>query len=97
VLHDEAGVVVVFDGPGRRKAAEQCYSHPMTSTFLDCCPNTGQTVQGWSANEDAYQLFACLACTRVHLVNLKTGKVLGEEEEAAPSFPGHLYRVEFPA
>jgi hypothetical protein len=45
-------------------------------------------VQGWSAEEvsdqdhdNAYQSVECLACTRVHLVNLKTGKVLGEQEE----------------
>ncbi len=58
----------------------------MARTFLYRCPNTGQTVQGWSADEvtkqdDTYQLFACIACTRVHLVNLKTGKVLGEDED----------------
>ena len=43
-------------------------------------------VQGWSADEvtdddDTYQSFPCIACTRVHMVNLKTGKVLGEQEE----------------
>ena len=60
----------------------------MARTFLYRCPNTAQTVQGWSADEvtddkgdDTYQSFACAACTRVHLVNLKTGKVLGEEED----------------
>jgi len=31
--------------------------------------------------DDTYQSFACVACTRVHLVNLKTGKVLGQEED----------------
>ena len=58
----------------------------MPRTFLYRCPNTGQNVQGWSADEvtgdgDTYQSFPCIACTRVHLVNLKTGKVLGEQEE----------------
>ena len=47
--------------------------------------NTGQNVQGWSAvevtdDDETYQSFQCIACTRVHLVNLKTGKVLGDEE-----------------
>ncbi len=47
--------------------------------------NTGQNVQGWSAvevtdDDETYQSFQCMACTRVHLVNLKTGKVLGDEE-----------------
>jgi len=32
-------------------------------------------------DDDTYQSFACVACARVHLVNLKTGKVLGEEED----------------
>jgi hypothetical protein len=56
-------------------------------TFLYRCPNTGQNVQRWSADEvttdddNGYQSFQCLACTRVHLVNLKTGKVLGEEDD----------------
>jgi hypothetical protein len=31
--------------------------------------------------DDTYQSLACVACTRVHLVNLKTGKVLGEEKD----------------
>ena len=48
-------------------------------------PNVGQTVQGWSADgvtdDDAYESVPCLPCTQVHLVNLKTGKVLGEEED----------------
>jgi hypothetical protein len=43
-------------------------------------------LQGWSADEvadddDTYQSFQCTACTRVHLVNLKTGKLLGGEED----------------
>ena len=65
-----------------------CYRHRMARTFLYRCPTTGQTVQGRSADEatdddgdDTHQSFACAACTRAHLVNLKTGKVLGEEED----------------
>jgi len=58
----------------------------MPRTFLYRCPNTGQNVQGWSADEvtdddDAYQSVPCIACTRLHLVNLKTGKVLGDEDD----------------
>jgi hypothetical protein len=54
--------------------------------FLFRCPITGQTVQGWSADDvtdddESYQSFECTACTRTHLVNLKTGKVLGEDED----------------
>jgi hypothetical protein len=60
----------------------------MALTFLYRCPNTGQAVQGWSAEEvsdqddaDAYQSVDCLVCTRVHLINLKTGKTPGEQGE----------------
>jgi hypothetical protein len=58
----------------------------MSRTFLYRCPNTGQNVQGWSADEvtddeETHQSFECIACTRVHLVNLKSGKVLGGEED----------------
>ena len=47
----------------------------MSRTFLYRCPNTSQNVQGWSADEvtdddDTYQSFECIACTRVHLVNV---------------------------
>ena len=48
------------------------------------CPNTGFRVQGYTADEniphdrDAYEPLTCLACKLVHLVNPKTGKVLGE-------------------
>jgi len=51
--------------------------------FLYRCPNTGQHVQGWSAEEvpanDAsiYETVTCIACQQVHLVNPATGNVLG--------------------
>ena len=32
-------------------------------------------------DDDTYQSFPCIACTRVHLVNLKIGKVLGEDTD----------------
>jgi hypothetical protein len=60
----------------------------MARTFLYQCPTTGRTVQGWSAeevgvqeDEDTYQSIDCLACTLVHLINLKTGRVLVVREE----------------
>jgi hypothetical protein len=43
-------------------------------------------VQGWvaddpSANEgEVYETVTCLACTRFHLINRSTGKVLGDDE-----------------
>ncbi len=56
------------------------------AAFLYRCPSTGQRVQGWvaddpSENEDAYQSLTCLACTQTHMVNPKTGKVLGMDDE----------------
>jgi hypothetical protein len=52
--------------------------------FLYRCPNTGQTVQSFTAEEvagDAYRSMTCLACRRLHFVNPATGKVLGADEE----------------
>jgi hypothetical protein len=52
--------------------------------FLYRCPNTGLNVQGWFADDasgdddEAYETVTCLACTRTHLINRSTGKVLGE-------------------
>ena len=54
--------------------------------FLYRCPNTGYRVQGFVAEDvsedpERYEAVTCLACQRVHLVNLATGKVLGAEDE----------------
>jgi hypothetical protein len=54
--------------------------------FLYRCPNTGQLVQGWSAEElapaqDSYESVTCLACAQLHFVNRNTGKVLGDNEK----------------
>jgi hypothetical protein len=59
-------------------------------TFLYRCPNTGLRVQGWIANdrterdEDNFEAVTCPACGRVHLVNPKTGKVLGANWRSRP-------------
>jgi hypothetical protein len=55
--------------------------------FLYCCPNTGLNVQGWVADDpsegeaEIYEAVICTVCTRVHLVNPKTGKVLGVDDK----------------
>jgi hypothetical protein len=55
--------------------------------FLYRCPNTGHQVQGWIADDptdrgdDAYDAMTCAACGRLHLVNPKTGRILGTDEE----------------
>jgi hypothetical protein len=60
------------------------------AVFLYRCPNTGQQVQGWIADDpteddpdddaDTYRSLACLACASVHLINPRTGKVFGSED-----------------
>ena len=53
--------------------------------FLFRCPNTEFNVQGFVAddpdNDEAFEPVTCTACTRIHLVNPKTGKVLGTDDE----------------
>ena len=51
------------------------------------CPNTGLNVQGWlaeiveSEDADRYEVVTCLACGQGHVVNPKTGKTLGVDDE----------------
>jgi hypothetical protein len=60
------------------------------ATFLYHCPNSGFRVQGYTADEtiphdrgdDDYESVTCLACKQVHLVNPKTGEVLGNPLQA---------------
>ena len=54
--------------------------------FLYRCPNTGDNVQAWAADDPAdeslmYIQVTCLACALTYLVNPKTGKVLGSHDE----------------
>ncbi len=57
------------------------------ATTVFRCPNTGYRVQGWfaddvsEADEDTYRSVTCLACQAMHLVNPKTGKVMGSPKE----------------
>lgn len=70
-------------------------------TFLYRCPNTGLRVQGWISDDpteqddDSFETVTCPACGCIHLVNPKTGKVLGglaEQTAAKPGVPGQNYR-----
>jgi hypothetical protein len=50
------------------------------------CPNTGHRVQALFADDatedrDTYESVTCMACRQLHLVNRKTGKTLGADEE----------------
>jgi hypothetical protein len=55
--------------------------------FLYRCPNTGLKVQGWVADDPerpsdaSYEPVTCVACTRVHMVNPNTGRVLGSDDD----------------
>ena len=54
--------------------------------FLYRCPNTGDNVQAWAEDDPAdesltYIQVTCLACAQSHLVNQKTGKVLGSDDD----------------
>ena len=53
-------------------------------TFIYQCPITGYKVQGFVADDPAndkdedFRPVTCIVCTRVHLVNPKTGRVIGD-------------------
>ncbi len=60
------------------------------ATFIYRCPSTGYKVQGFIADspakdgsqakdsEGTFRSLTCLVCTRIHLVNPTTGKVIGD-------------------
>jgi hypothetical protein len=58
------------------------------AAFIYRCPTTGLKVQGWLADESSsendstsYEAVICTACTRVHFINRKTGRSVGDDEE----------------
>ena len=59
--------------------------------FLFTCPSTNLNVQHWRDDDDEdvsdneYEAVTCKACARLHLISRRTGKVLGQEDQAAPS------------
>ena len=54
------------------------------AAFIYRCPVTGYNVQAFIADdpirrsEDTFQSVTCTVCGQVHLVNPKTGKVVGD-------------------
>jgi hypothetical protein len=54
-------------------------------TFIFRCPRTGFDVQGWSDGvfeaSLAYETVNCTICQMVHLVDPKTGYVLGSDND----------------
>lgn len=61
----------------------------MLRPFLYRCPISGQTVQGAVAGDapdkEQYEAVECAACRRFHLVNLKTLKLLYDENKGLQS------------
>jgi hypothetical protein len=60
----------------------------MMGHFLFRCPATGFNVQHRldgdpDVSENEYEAIACPACTRIHLVNRKTGKLLGRDDDSS--------------
>jgi hypothetical protein len=55
------------------------------ATFIYRCPNTALRVQGFAADDttedDFFFPMTCTACSRVHLVQPTTGKVLGADDD----------------
>jgi hypothetical protein len=57
------------------------------ASFLYRCPAMGLNVQGWVADDptersdERFEPVTCIACTRIHLVNPETGKVLGADDD----------------
>jgi hypothetical protein len=54
--------------------------------FVFTCPIIKLKVQHWLDEDDdvpenEFQGLACPACTRLHFVNRKTGKLLGDEND----------------
>ena len=54
------------------------------AAFIYRCPVSGYNVQAFVADdptndgEDAFRSVTCTVCGRVHLVNPKTGRVIGD-------------------
>ena len=59
-----------------------------TSAFVYRCPNTGLRIQAIAAAEEitddehTFEPVTCVMCQQVHVVNLFTGKLLGEQQGA---------------
>ena len=57
------------------------------ATFIFSCPNTGLNVQHSFDDDEEdvpdteYEAITCPACTRIHFINLKTRKLLGQDTE----------------
>jgi hypothetical protein len=61
------------------------------SNFVFICPSTNLNVQHWRDDDDEvvldneYEGVICRACARLHLINRKTGKALGQVDPSTGS------------
>jgi hypothetical protein len=56
------------------------------AAFVFKCPATSMNVQHWldddeDVPEDEYEGVACPACLKLHFLNRKTGKLLGQDRK----------------
>jgi hypothetical protein len=61
--------------------------------FVFTCPTTSMKVQHWSDEsidvpETEYDGVVCQACTKLHFINRKTGKLLGQDDDQAGASRG---------
>ncbi len=53
------------------------------AAFLFKCPNTYRKIQHWldedHVPDNEYEIIKCAACSRLHLINRKTGDLLGAD------------------
>ena len=59
------------------------------SGFIFTCPTTKLNVQHWPENdkdisENEYEGITCLACSRLHFINRKTGELPGKSGHLTP-------------
>jgi hypothetical protein len=56
------------------------------AAFIFTCRETSMLFQRWldekaDVQENEYEGLICLACTKLHFFNRKTGKLFGQDEE----------------
>jgi hypothetical protein len=54
------------------------------AAFVFKCPNTYHEIQHWLDDDEdvpgnEYEIIKCAACSRLHLINRKTGALLGAD------------------
>ncbi len=89
--HYRRGFALCLEGTARNLAlhhglASKSRHTLMMAQFAFTCPATSMSVQHWlddndEGSENRYDSITCPACTRLHFLNRKTGKLLGIGEK----------------